>query len=106
MRKSATEVRKEGWLYRESGYVGGLVNPRYGAIYPHALVTFRCVAVSANSFGRCSALHHCGTQPTVPFGNCRLIVLSCALVQLEHHAERFLHAMNLRRRLWQTNGPS
>ena len=43
VRKSAAEVRKEGWLYRESGYVSGLVNPRYGAIYPHALVTFRSV---------------------------------------------------------------
>ena len=46
MRKSAAEVRKEGWLYRESGYVNGLVNPRYGAIYPHALVTFRSVRAS------------------------------------------------------------
>ena len=46
MRKSATEVRKEGWLYRESGYVNGLVNPRYGAIYPHALVTFRRVSAA------------------------------------------------------------
>ena len=48
VRKSATEVRKEGWLYRESGYVNGLVNPRYGAIYPHALVTFRRVGRGPN----------------------------------------------------------
>ncbi len=51
MRKSAAEVRKEGWLYRESGYVNGLVNPRYGAIYPHALVTFRSVQTSDQGSG-------------------------------------------------------
>ena len=70
MRKSATEVRREGWLYRESGYVNGLVNPRYGAIYPHALVTFRCVGGSvpyglrwleygaAVSLGACCGILH------------------------------------------------
>ena len=41
MRKSVAEVRKEGWIYRESSYIDWIVNPRYGAIYPHALVTFR-----------------------------------------------------------------
>lgn len=42
MRKSVAAVRKEGWVFRESGYIDGIVNPRYGAIYPHAVVTFRC----------------------------------------------------------------
>lgn len=41
VRKSVAEVRKAGWVYRESSYIDWIVNPRYGAIYPHALVTFR-----------------------------------------------------------------
>lgn len=41
VRKSVAEVRHEGLVYRESTYLDGVVNQRYGAIYPHALVTFR-----------------------------------------------------------------
>lgn len=41
VRKSVAEVRLEGWVYRESTYLDSVVNQRYGAIYPHALVTFR-----------------------------------------------------------------
>lgn len=41
VRKSVAEVRREGWVFRESTYLDGVVNQRYGAIYPHALVTFR-----------------------------------------------------------------
>jgi hypothetical protein len=48
VRKSVAEIRREGWVYRESTYLDSVVNQRYGAIYPHALVTFRwgiCAAV-------------------------------------------------------------
>lgn len=41
VRKSVADVRRQGWVYRESTYLDGVVNQRYGAIYPHALVTFR-----------------------------------------------------------------
>ena len=85
MRKSATEVRKEGWLYRESGYVGGLVNPRYGAIYPHALVTFRRVAAAPHSFWRSLAWRHGAAWRTMPCGICRQAVFSCLVVWLRHH---------------------
>ena len=41
VRKSVAVVLKESWVFRESGYIDGIVNPRYGVIYPHAVVTFR-----------------------------------------------------------------
>lgn len=48
VRKSVAEVRREGWVYRESTYLDSVVNQRYGAIYPHALVTFRSASVELN----------------------------------------------------------
>mmetsp|Transcript_385 Transcript_385/g.1136 ORF Transcript_385/g.1136 Transcript_385/m.1136 type:complete len:996 (+) Transcript_385:518-3505(+) len=41
VRKSMADVKREGWLYRESTILDGVVNPRYSAVYAQALVTFR-----------------------------------------------------------------
>ena len=44
------QVRREGWLYRASTILDGVVNARYAAVYPHALVTFRQAAMAATNF--------------------------------------------------------
>lgn len=38
---AVADVKREGWLYRESTILDGWVNPRYSAVYAQALVTFR-----------------------------------------------------------------
>ena len=39
---AVADVKREGWLYRESTVLAGVVNQRYSAVYAQALVTFRC----------------------------------------------------------------
>lgn len=39
---AVADVKREGWLFRESTVLAGVVNQRYSAVYAQALVTFRC----------------------------------------------------------------
>ena len=64
VRKSVAQIRREGWVYRESTYLDSVVNQRYGAIYPHALVTFRSGIRAALLASRLESLLHCLMFPT------------------------------------------
>lgn len=40
---AVADVKQEGWLYRESTVLDGVVNARFAVVLPHSVVSFRCI---------------------------------------------------------------